>query len=121
MNYCVYQDINLFMENMRIERDYCEKIKHAYDLTNFILLVKPFVCLNYDMNGFNLVRQDKCDKHQANPLLTGQLLFGIVQTSGPAGAGAGQPLPVNRGMAAGAARGNGRGAPQARGAGAQND
>lgn len=71
VNYCVYQDINLFIDNMRIERDYCEKIKHAYDLTNFILLVKPFVCLNYDQNGFNLVRQDKCDKHQANPLLTG--------------------------------------------------
>lgn len=77
------QDLTQFNENIRIEREYCEKIKHAFDLTNFILTVKPFVCLNFDMNGFNLVRQDRCDKHQANPLLTGQLLFGIVQTTTP--------------------------------------
>ena len=32
-----------------------------------------------------------CDKHQANPLLTGQLLFGIVQTNPTGGApGGGQ-------------------------------
>jgi len=51
------------------------------------------------------VRQDKCDKHQANPLLTGQLLFGIVQTNHPGGGGAGQP-----------AAGMGRGVPVAGGA-----
>jgi hypothetical protein len=81
MYHCLDQDIKLYKENLEVERIYCNKIKHAYDLTNFILTVKPFVCLNYDQNGFNLVRQDKCDKHQANPLLTGQLLFGIVQTN----------------------------------------
>ncbi len=60
-------------------------MEHALHLTNFISSVKPFVCLNFDLliGGFNLVRQDKCDKHQPNPLLTGQLLFGIVQTNNP--------------------------------------
>ena len=78
MYYCFEQDIKLYSELLDAERIYCSKVKHAYDLSNFILTVKPFVCLNFDANGFNLVRQDRCDKHQANPLLTGQLLFGIV-------------------------------------------
>jgi hypothetical protein len=84
--FCLKSDIDLFQRTITTEKSYCDKIKHAYDLTNFILMVKPFVCLNYDsVEGFTLVRQDKCDKHQANPLLTGQLLFGIVQTNNPAG------------------------------------
>lgn len=81
MCFCLEQDLQLFTQTIDQERNYCAKVKHAFDLTNFIHSVKPFVCLNYDsVEGFTLVRQDKCDKHQANPLLTGQLLFGIVQT-----------------------------------------
>lgn len=96
MYYCFEEDIKHFAETLEIERVYCNKIKHAFDLTSFILSVKPFVCLNYDAGGFNLVRQDKCDKHQANPLLTGQLLFGIVNTSnqGPVPAAGQPPQPM---------------------------
>lgn len=68
-----------FEEAVEIEWIYCNKIKHAFDLNKFIYMSKPLVCLNFDQSkGFQLVRLDKCDKHQANPLLTGQLLFGIV-------------------------------------------
>lgn len=56
MHYCINQDIQLYNENLEVERLYCQRIKHAFDLTNFILTVKPFVCLNFDQNGFNLVR-----------------------------------------------------------------
>ena len=71
-NFCAASDLKQFQESIDIEKNYCNKIKHAFDLTKFILEVKPFVCLNYDtVKGFTLVRQDRCDKHQANPLLTG--------------------------------------------------
>jgi hypothetical protein len=56
MYFCMEQDIKLFVETLEIERAYCNKIKHAFDLTSFILNVKPFVCLNFDVGGFNLVR-----------------------------------------------------------------
>ena len=82
---CVLNDVKQFQNLIKVENEYCRKVEHALHLTNFISSVKPFVCLNFDpqYNGFNLVRQDKCDKHQPNPLLTGQLLFGIVQTNNP--------------------------------------
>jgi len=56
MYHCIEQDIKLYQDNLEVEVNYCNKIRHAYDLTHFILTVKPFVCLNYDQNGFNLVR-----------------------------------------------------------------
>jgi len=56
MYHCFEQDIKLYSELLDSERSYCAKIKHAFDLTQFILTVKPFVCLNFDANGFNLVR-----------------------------------------------------------------
>lgn len=56
MYYCFEQDIRLYTELLEAERAYCAKIKHAYDLNQFILSIKPFVCLNFDQNGFNLVR-----------------------------------------------------------------
>ncbi|CDW80527.1 UNKNOWN [Stylonychia lemnae] len=85
MFFCIQEDIESFLSLIRTENDYIWKVQHSLYLSYFISTVKPFVCLNFDPSngGFNLVRQDKCDKHQANPLLTGQLLFGIVQTNNP--------------------------------------
>ena len=54
---------------------YCQKIKHAFDLKNFIYTARPLVCLNFDQNGFNLVRYDKCLSHQASVQLTNKILF----------------------------------------------
>jgi hypothetical protein len=96
-HFCHSQDVRLYLESIEIEAAYCAKIKHHLELTKFINTVKPFVCLNYDQHrGFTLVRQDKCDKHQANPLLTGQLLFGIVAVNNPGGTPANQGTQQQR-------------------------
>ena len=77
---CFSEDLQHFQNQVKIEKDYCNKIQQSLLITHIIQNVKPFVCLNFDSErgGFSLERQDRCDKHQANPLLTGQLLFGIV-------------------------------------------
>jgi len=79
------KDIEGFNHQLGLEKEHNSKIEHELRLSHFISSVKPFVCLIFDpaIGGFRLERQDKCDKHQNNPLLTGQLLFGVVQTNTP--------------------------------------
>ena len=48
LNYCIKQDLQQFEEAIDIEWNYCNKIKHAFDLNKFIYMSKPVVCLNFD-------------------------------------------------------------------------
>ena len=50
-------------------------------MTQVISKLRPHVCLVFDsQEGFHVRKRDECEKHQVNPLLTGQLLFGVVNS-----------------------------------------